>query len=63
MTYVRKTIDEHVCPVCGKIFYIPDSKTWVYRAMIKNRHKPVCSWGCMRKVKTGKEKKNDLCAI
>lgn len=45
----------HVCPICGKTFYVPDATAWVYKKHIRldgwdrHRFKLLCSWSCYRK--------------
>ena len=41
------------CPICGKVFYVPDRVSWVYRERVYSRGGDkttyFCTWGCFRK--------------
>lgn len=48
----RERFSEGTCPICGKIFGIPDSSLWAYKTQ---KGKPgvqkwnyFCSWKCFR---------------
>lgn len=44
---MKSRYDEHYrqCYQCGKLFFVPDYETYVFRRDTKY----FCSWGCMRK--------------
>ena len=40
------------CPICGKVFYLPDITQWAYK--VTNNHyipRYMCSWTCLNKAK------------
>lgn len=36
------------CPMCGKQFYVPYQKEWVYQTQWKYENLIMCSWTCFR---------------
>lgn len=47
----RERFTQETCPICGKVFGIPDSGLWVYKIKIwkKGWHCTyLCSWKCFR---------------
>lgn len=48
----RERFTQETCPVCGKIFGIPDSGLWVYKIETQKkglqRCTYLCSWTCFR---------------
>ena len=38
----------HTCDVCGKLFYVPDADSWVYKRQRKSHHGKTCRvlWFC-----------------
>lgn len=68
--YIPKPTPEHTCPVCGKLFQVPNVDDWVYRKNRYNERYILCSWTCYRVVekemegrvkKRGRKKRVDLC--
>lgn len=48
---------EHRCPVCGKLFYVPDFSEWAYRMSVNGHLKLFCSWTCYRKQEKERDEK------
>ena len=46
----RERYSTATCPMCGKVFLIPDVRMWVYKIIPKGKQTPVymCSWKCFR---------------
>ena len=46
----RERFSLATCPVCGKVFGIPDAGLWVYKIRLKGMQTPtyMCSWKCFR---------------
>lgn len=48
----RERFSEATCPICGKLFGIPDSQLWAYKLQRKKRGTSgyiyFCSWKCFR---------------
>lgn len=46
----RERFSTATCPVCGKVFGIPDSVLWVYKIRLKGMQSPtyMCGWTCFR---------------
>lgn len=43
---IDKFAHETKCPICGKIFFPPVPKEWVYKIVVRSRYKNVCSYTC-----------------
>jgi len=42
----------HICPVCGRQFYIPQTTDrWIYTAYRNGRQYMTCSYGCTQKAR------------
>ena len=54
-----------MCPICGKMFAVPDRTDYVYKR-IRNTHKTnktviyFCSWTCYRKDEKKREKRRTV---
>lgn len=58
---------KYICPVCGKIFYIPyQSKgggrtNWVFKIRVGNKKYHLCSYSChMNVINLSKEEKEKI---
>ena len=52
--------NEYKCPLCGAIFYPPESEKWAYRARNGQKKELYCSWHCFRKATAKKPKQKPL---
>ena len=46
----------HICPVCGKQFYIPQTtQKWIFKVSRNNRPYMACSYSCTAKARDDKD--------
>lgn len=50
---------EKECPVCKKLFYINDIRSYAYKININDQYTPVCSWKCLQKYNALNQKKRE----